>query len=289
MICNNCKGRKIFKNLSCWCKENTDKKARPDCTRCGGTGTYDSQCSLCNGSGETPDIHTIVLINADSGAETRIIFDLTKPLDEKLIISRKNKYPDWSETIWYVDLARLFTDACGTIAVSEETHFMLHNNAAIEFGWSFGNQHIARTIFSRKGVPKKPLPTSSELNELALRTLGSHFSWYSKDGSPIVWKFVKREPTCALLDSLYALVSPRGYSYEFRVTEGNIATGESGWGVWLTDTDGEQRYAELSIDYTLPVAVQNALLAVPKALDRADARIQANVTNSDPPKPNNEN
>ncbi len=166
---------------------------------------------------------------------------------------------------------------------------MLRNDSAIEFGWSFGNQHIARTVFSKKGAPEKPLPTSSELNELALRALGSHFSWYSKDGSPIVWKFIKREPTCALLDSLYALVSRRGYSYEFRVAEGNIATGESGWGVWLTDAGGEQRYAELSIDYTLPVAVQNAILAVPKILDRADAWIQANMADSGQPKPDSEN
>ncbi|OHA47131.1 MAG: hypothetical protein A3A80_00940 [Candidatus Terrybacteria bacterium RIFCSPLOWO2_01_FULL_44_24] len=272
MQCTNCKGKKVFKNQKCWCLDGKkDKKPLANCKMCGGTGKFDSTCPYCNGSGQMPDMYTLTFVNSDNGKIVQRVLDLNN-----LPILRKTDSPNPYKTRlshicrYELLLNELLDEVMIELGCSRQSHFLYFDNSPIEEWADFGSLMVWDSGY----VQYKREPSEKEVEAVERSVIASHFGWKIGQGSSLIWEFRKRQTTEELLDKLYALVSSRGYSYEFRVTEGNIATGESGWGVWLVSKDGKERYAELAIAYTFDVALQSAIDYVQKDIDELDQRVK---------------
>ena len=283
MKCHNCDGEGVFRNTLCWhCQKQYGDAPKPDCEVCRGQGGGDYACEYCAGTGETADQYSF-LFTYWNVEELRL--DLGNPP-----LPRKGPHDSWR-----IPLDETFAEICEKLGVSEKTHFMYFEQQLLEFGWMFQFVSVydneiewtwwqdLRRRWWRYWAWKwrwrqdwvKPRPSEAQLKAAAGRALGRHFAWYFREKGPeriAHVAFQERPPTEELLDYLYRRLFERGYSYEIRVWEGNIATGERGWDIFLTSADGETVYAELGIGYTLSVAVAEALNASFSVMDRVDGK-----------------
>ncbi|KKR46383.1 MAG: hypothetical protein UT82_C0014G0042 [Parcubacteria group bacterium GW2011_GWB1_40_14] len=270
MVCTNCKGKKKFKNLECWCiAGKKDKIPLADCKMCSGKGKHNSTCPQCNGSGKSPDSYELTFINADIKKQAVVVIDSNNLPSIVMTEGQNSGYPDKTWRNWVLPYGDIFKKAFEDIGVSEATHFMYYRGIPIEFGWGFHDIGIAS---NRMGWDADPKP--EELKRLAKRAVGASFAWQASQGRSLVWEFRSRQTTEELLDKLYQMVSARRYGYQFRVTEGNIATGESGWGLWLVSADGQETYAELAIAYDFDVALQSAIEYLDINFNKLDKKIK---------------
>ncbi len=270
MICTNCKGKKKFKDLECWCiAGKEDKTPSADCKMCSGKGKYNSTCPQCKGSGKSPDSYELTFINTDTKKQAVVVIDSN---NLPALVMTEGQNPSYSDKIWRnwsLPYGDIFKNAFAELGVSEATHFMYYRDNPVEFGWGFHDIGVAS---NRMGWD--PDPSHEELQESAKKAAGASFAWHASGGGTLVWEFRSRQTTEELLDKLYQIVSARGYAYQFQVTESNIATGESGWGLWLVSADTEETYAELAIAYDFDVALQSAIEHLEKSFNKIDRKIK---------------
>ena len=221
---------------------------------CSGKGKYNSACPQCKGSGKSPDSYELIFINADTKKQAVVVIGSNNLPALVMTEGQNSSYPAKTWRNWSLPYGDIFKNAFAEIGVSEATHFMYYRNSPIEFGWSFSDIVVAD---NRMGWDEDPKP--EELQRLAKRAAGASFAWQVSQGGPLIWEFRSRQTTEELLEKLYQMVSVRGYTYQFEVTEGNIATGESGWGLWLVSADAKETHAELAVAYDFDVALQSGI------------------------------
>lgn len=201
-------------------------------------------------------MYTFTLVNEETGSTKQLVIDaLNPPPLQKRIHEIKTTPPTW-EIVWSIDIYSLFIDTCKEIGVSPETHTMYVDDGIIEFGWHFSSCHVANI----RSKNKRETRSRSFLRDKTQTAIAQTFSWFAnkKDPEVFVYTFKVRRSTEQLLDDLYVLLAPHGYSYSLRVWEGNIATGESGWSVCLLSLDENRALEEIACQYLLHTALQDA-------------------------------
>lgn len=268
MRCEHCDGIGKSKNTKCMCIHLSDDKNNPqpvpNCPRCGGTGETEYECYYCNGTGVQYEIFYLQFRNT-AGEVVDISFDLQQPIPLKMAESSNSLYPEKTIKFWRTNEHDLIEKAITALGYeSMEDVFVLadgrYGRAYETLGMFFYESPVGS---NRAG--HDPDPTEAELQTAAKKELRTRFTrcfGETSEEKPYLLRVVAKPSVDELLLDLEdgCVGLGEGFGFSIIVREGNIATGESGWQVFLTKPKPEITHLqEIGIAYDLAEALANAV------------------------------